>query len=102
MSQQQSSYSRSNPLIPHFACPRCRSPMKLALVEPAAASASGRDTLVFRCICGFSYKQPMQYQSRNRGKNAGVLASEQTEGQMSEADEFRKRAGRNSEASERS
>jgi RNase P subunit RPR2 len=65
MSQQQSSYSPSNPLIPQLACPRCRSVMKLALMEPAALSASGRDTLVFQCTCGFSYKQPMEVGGRN-------------------------------------
>jgi Domain of unknown function (DUF6894) len=37
------------------------------LIEPASASPSGRDTLVFQCTCHFSYKQPIQYQSPPTG-----------------------------------
>jgi hypothetical protein len=31
--------------------------MRLASIEPAAMS--GRETLVFDCVCGFAYKRPV-------------------------------------------
>jgi hypothetical protein len=40
--------------------------MKFALMEPAALSTSGRDTLVFQCVCSFPYKQPMHVNPASR------------------------------------
>jgi hypothetical protein len=48
-------------LIPQIDCPRCHSAMRLAIIEPAAMAYAGQDTLVFECVCGFSYKkQPVE------------------------------------------
>lgn len=66
MTQQQSSYPPSSPLIPKVECPRCRDFMRLTLMEPAALSPGKRDSLVFQCTCGFSFKQPMQYGGVNK------------------------------------
>jgi hypothetical protein len=59
MAQQQQSQSSQRRTIPHVECPRCHTSMRLALIEPAGATESGRDTLVYECICGFAFKQPV-------------------------------------------
>jgi len=43
-------------IIPNVRCPRCGDGMRLALMEPGAMTPSGRDTLVFECVCGFAYR----------------------------------------------
>jgi hypothetical protein len=47
----------SERLTPKIDCPRCRSAMRLAIIEPAAMAYAGKDTFVFECVCGFSYKK---------------------------------------------
>ena len=40
--------------IPKIMCPRCRSRMRLATVEPDAAP--NRERMTFACGCGFDYR----------------------------------------------
>ena len=60
MSQELKHDSEERPVIPVVTCPRCHQHMRLALIEPAAMAASGRETFVFECVCGFAYRQAMK------------------------------------------
>lgn len=59
MPQQPNTSSPNRPTIPHVTCPRCKTEMRLAIIEPAAMADAGVDTLVFECTCGFAFKQPV-------------------------------------------
>jgi hypothetical protein len=57
MAQEHKDDVRESPVIPNVTCPRCHNGMRLALIEPAAMAASGVETLVFECVCGFTYRR---------------------------------------------
>ena len=65
----QQSAEPSKPVIPNVTCPRCNTYMRLAIMEPAAMSGTGQDTLVFECVCGFAFKRPVEF--RRKASKAG-------------------------------
>jgi hypothetical protein len=51
----------SAPIIPIVTCPRCRTAMRLASIEPGAMTRSGQDTLVFQCMtCAHGYRRALE------------------------------------------
>ena len=45
--------------MPHIACPRCGTTMRLAVLEPLlepTVANSNKNRMVFECRCGFEYR----------------------------------------------
>lgn len=58
MSEQNQFRRGDAPVIPQVECPHCREGMRLTIIEPAAMSDAGVETLVFECVCGFATRRP--------------------------------------------
>jgi hypothetical protein len=42
--------------VPEVVCPRCRSVMRLATIEPMVNSGDNR--MLFECSCGVAFRRP--------------------------------------------